>query len=264
MKALSKRNRAFVRQLVVTEFKLKYQGSVLGYMWSLMKPIMLFGVLYFVFTQVVRVGDSIENYPTYLLLGIVMWIFFTEATMGGLGAIVGRGDMIRKVNIPKFAIVLSTSLSASVNFSLNLLVVLVFMYFTGVDFRLDMFFLPLYVLELFVFATALGLFMSALFVKFRDIAYIWEVVLQMGFYITPIIYTMSFITDLRLQQIVLLNPLAHVIQGARQIMITPQTVTGYEIMGVKGDLIPIGIILGLAVFSVWFFRRKSAEFAEYI
>ncbi len=121
-----------IKQLVITDFKLRYQGSVLGYVWSLARPLMLFGVLYVVFAHFFKFGDGIPNYPTYLLLGLVLWTYFIEATNMSLGATVGRGDLIRKVSIPKYTIVLSASISALVNLTLNLVVVFIFMTITGV------------------------------------------------------------------------------------------------------------------------------------
>src|SRR3990172_266651 len=114
-------NLSLIRELVASDFKLRYQGSILGYLWSLLRPLMLFGVLYVVFTKVIRIGDGVPYYPAYLLLGLVLWTFFTEATLAGMNAITGRGDLIRKVSIPKHIIVLSTKLSALVNLCLNLI-----------------------------------------------------------------------------------------------------------------------------------------------
>src|SRR5476649_457099 len=119
-------NLNLIRELVASDFKLRYQGSVLGYMWSLLRPLMMFGVLYLVFTKVVRVGNNVPHYPAYLLLGLVLWQFFVEATVGGMNAITGRGDLVRKVNIPKYIIVISTNISAFINFCLNLVVVVIF------------------------------------------------------------------------------------------------------------------------------------------
>src|SRR6185312_6938416 len=125
--AFSKKNRALLAELVRTDFKLRYQGSVLGYAWSLLRPLLLFVILYIVFVKFLKLGKGIEHYPIYLLLGIVLWNFFTEMTTQSLGSIVARGDLIRKIRIPRWIIVISSSLSALINLFLNLIVVIIFM-----------------------------------------------------------------------------------------------------------------------------------------
>ena len=128
----SKKNRALLSELVRTDFKLRYQGSFLGYTWSLLRPFLLFLILYIVFAKFLRFGRDIEFFPIYLLLGIVLWTFFTDMTNQSLTAIVGRGDLIRKIRIPRWIIVLSSSVSALINLFLNLIVVLVFMIFSKI------------------------------------------------------------------------------------------------------------------------------------
>src|SRR5690349_2541607 len=140
---LSRRNRILLRELVITEFKLRYQGSVLGYLWSLLKPLMLFTILYFVFVRFLKFGEGIEHFEVSLLLGIVMWTFFTEATGQGMQAIVARGDLIRKINFPKYIIVISGTISALINLLLNLVVVLLFIIINGVDIKWSILLLPL-------------------------------------------------------------------------------------------------------------------------
>ena len=125
----SRRNRILLRELVITDFKLRYQGSVLGYLWSLLKPLMLFAIMYVVFVHFLRFGKNIEHFAVAMLLGIVMWTFFTEATGQGMQAIVSRGDLIRKINFPKYIIVVSGTISALINLTLNLVVVFVFIIF---------------------------------------------------------------------------------------------------------------------------------------
>src|SRR5882757_4369658 len=123
----SKKNRALLAELVRTDFKIRYQNSVLGYAWSLLRPLLLFIILYVVFVRFLKLGAEVPHYPVYLLLGIVLWNFFNEMTVQSLGSIVGRGDLIRKISIPRWIIVFSSSLSALINLGLNLVVVAVFM-----------------------------------------------------------------------------------------------------------------------------------------
>lgn len=256
-------NRSLIRELVSSDFKLRYQGSVLGYVWSLLKPLMMFGVLYVVFTKVVRLGNDVPYYAAYLLLGLVVWQFFVESTVGGMNAITGRGDMVRKVSIPKYIIVLSTTLSAFVNLCLNLVVVVIFMLIQHVPLRSDLILAPLIVGELVVFCLAISFLLSALFVKFRDLGHIWDVLLQILFYATPIIYTLS-IVPLKYAKILSINPLTQIIQDLRSVVITPQTVTTKQVYNsqVLGRIWPILFILALSTLSVWYFKRSSKNFAE--
>src|SRR5476651_458681 len=144
---VTKKNRALLAELVRTDFKLRYQGSALGYAWSLLRPLLLFLILYVVFVKLLKLGTGIPHYPVYLLLGIVMWNFFSEMTVQSLGSIVGRGDLIRKISIPKWIIVLSSSLSALINLLLNLVVVMIFLFINHVDLLKTSLFLPLILLE---------------------------------------------------------------------------------------------------------------------
>src|SRR5437868_9116547 len=152
----SKTNRALLAELVRTDFKLRYQGSVLGYAWSLLRPLLLFLILYVVFVRFLKFGAGIPHFPVYLLLGIVIWNFFNEMTVQSLGSIVGRGDLIRKIRIPRWIIVLFSSISALINLFLNLIVVVVFILITHVDLLHTALWLPLILLEVYIFALGLS------------------------------------------------------------------------------------------------------------
>lgn len=255
-------NRSLIRELVVSDFKLRYQNSFLGYLWSLLKPLMMFGVLYIVFTKIIRLGNDIPFYPAYLLLGLVLWTFFVEATVAGMNAIVGRGDMIRKVSIPKYTIVISSVLSAFVTFLLNMVVVFVFMIFNNVPFQPSIFLAILYIIELIVFCLGISFLLSALYVRFRDFSHIWDVILQILFYTTPIIYSLA-IVPASFVKIVAISPLTQIIQDIRAVMITPDTVTTKEVFASQmGRLIPLMIVVVVAIIAIWYFRRVSKNFAE--
>lgn len=255
-------NRSLIRELVISDFKLRYQNSVLGYLWSLLRPLLMFGVLYIVFTKIIRIGGEIEHYPSYLLLGLVLWTFFVEATMAGMNSITGRGDLIRKVSIPKYTIVISSTLSAFVNFCLNMIVVFVFMLIGGVEFRPNIVYAPIFVAELVVFCIGISFLLSALYVKFRDFGHIWEVVLQVLFYATPIIYAMQIVPE-RLVKIVSINPLAQIFQDMRSVMITPETLTTKQVFDSQlGRIIPMLIVLATLIIGAWYFKRNSKYFAE--
>lgn len=260
---ISKQNRALLSELVRTDFKLRYQGSVLGYAWSLLRPLFMFLILYIVFVKFLRVGASVPHFPIYLLLGIVLWQFFSDMTNQSLSSIVGRGDLIRKIRIPRWMIVLSSSVSAIINLALNLLVVAVFMVVNGADISTAAVLVPLAIIQIYMFGLGLSLFLSAAYVKYRDISYIWEVVMQAGFYITPILYPLNLITNLNFQKLVMLNPMAQAIQDVRAVMVTPDAITTAEVFqSSAARLIPIAITLVTLVFGIWYFRKESPHFAE--
>lgn len=261
----SRRNRILLRELVITDFKLRYQGSTLGYAWSLLKPLFLFAILYTVFGLFLKIGGDVPHFPVYLLLGIVLWTFFIEATNQGLQAIVNNGNLIRKINFPKYIIIFSNTISALINLCLNLLVVLFFVWLNGVDLHWHVLLLPLLILELYVFSLALAFFLSAAYVKFRDIGYLWEVLLQGAFYATPILYPISIVTGINelAAKALMLNPMAQIIQDARYLLVTPQTITVYEIFeGYWYAYIPFIIIGVIAIGSGIYFKRSSGKFAE--
>lgn len=258
--------RTLLKQLVITDFKLRYQGSVLGYIWSLFKPLMMFGVLYVVFTYIIPTGKDIPHFPAYLLLGIVIWTFFTEATTMGLGSIVGRGDLIRKVNISKVSIVISAILSAGVNLLLNSLILIVFMVASGAEVNWTLIgWLPVLLIELIFMCAGLAFVLSALYVKFRDFAPIWEIVLQVMFYATPIIYPLqlAFNANPKIAEILSFNPLAQIMQDFREILITPVTLTTHEVLpGIWSFVIPIVTVTLLTLGGYFYFKQRAKYFVE--
>jgi ABC-2 type transport system permease protein len=262
---VTKENRALLSELVRTDFKLRYQGSVLGYAWSLLRPLFMFVILYAVFVKVLKTGGDIPHFPVYLLLGIVIWNFFLEMTTQSLGSIVGRGDLIRKIRIPRWMIVFSSSISAVINLFLNLIVVMVFMVLNKVDILETSVFLPLLLLEVYLLGLGLSLFLSAAFVKLRDLNYIWEVILQAGFYLTPILYALSIVHSETARKLILLNPMAQAIQDSRYVFITHKTPTTYQIFdGGPYALIPFVLVFLALVFGLFYFRKESKYFAENI
>ena len=262
---LSKKNRALLSELVRTDFKLRYQGSALGYAWSLLRPLLLFVILYVVFVKFLRLGASIPHFPIYLLLGIVLWNFFYEMTVQSLGSIVGRGDLLRKIALPQWIIIFSTSLAALINLALNLIVVAFFMVINHVPLQSTIVLLPLIILEVYIFALGLSLFLSAAYVKYRDINYIWEVILQAGFYLTPILYPLSLITSITYQKLVMINPMAQAIQDARYLVVSHQTRTVYAVFdGGWLKFTPFVIVAVVFVLGVRYFKKQSKYFAENI
>lgn len=264
---ISKQNRALLSELVRTDFKLRYQGSILGYAWSLLRPLFMFIILYVVFVEVLKAGGDIPHFPIYLLLGVLLWNFFSEMTTQSLGSIVGRGDLIRKIRIPRWMIVFSSSISAVISLLLNLVVFTVFLVFNKVEITPLLLLLPLLLVEIYIFALGISLFLSAAFVKYRDITYIWEVIMQAGFYLTPILYGMALIPSVLLQKIVLLNPMAQAIQDARYVAVTQsdQVITISRIFnGGWYMYIPFIIVILVFISGLLYFKKESKYFAENI
>lgn len=251
-----------LRELVVTDFKLRYQSSVLGYIWSLLRPLALFVILYIVFAMFLKVGDQIPHYPIYLLTGIVLWNFFAEVTNGSVAAIVDKGGLLRKINFPKYVILLATSFSALINLLINSVVIIIFAVIFKVDISISAVMLPILILELFLFALAVGFLLSALFVRYRDINYIWEVFMQGLFYATPILYPLSLVPG-KVAAVLLLNPVAQVIQDIRHVAITPASETITTLYhSPYARLIPLAIVLIMVVVAARYFRSRSKYFAE--
>lgn len=262
---ISKKNRVLVAELVRTDFKIRYQNSVLGYLWSLLKPLFIFVILYIVFVKFLKLGKDIEHYPIYLLLGIVLWTFFTEMTTQSLMSIVGRGDLIRKIRIPRWIIVISSSFSALINLGLNLIVIAIFMVINRVSLHSSALLLPVALFELYVFSLGVSLFLAAAYVKYRDMSYIWEIFLQAGFYATPILYPLSVISNVTIQKVLLINPIAQAIQSARYNLVTKDTITTSSLFGDSlKRFLPFGIVLLVLVLGTIYFRKESKYFAENI
>lgn len=251
-----------LRAMVITDFKLRYQASLLGYMWTLLKPLAIFAILYIVFVQLLRIGATTPYPGIYLLFGIVVWGFFAESTSQGLASLVARADLLRKISFPRYVVVVSVGTSALISFGLSMLVMVLFLALAQVPLTANIVWLPLLFVELAVLCTSLAFILSALYVRFRDLSYIWDVVLQAAFYATPIIYPLSLV-PVRWARLLMLNPMAQIIQDARYCLVTDQTVTMTQLFATPWvRIIPIGITLALAVTSVRFFRRRSASFAE--
>lgn len=251
-----------LRELVVTDFKLRYQGSVLGYLWSLLRPLAIFLILYTVFVRFLRFDYGVQHSAIYLLLGIVLWNFFTEVTSTGLGSIVGKGDLLRKLNFPKYVVVLAVLFSALINLILNSIVIGVFMIVDHVHIAPHVLWAVPLLLELLVFALAFAFLLSALFVKLRDLSYIWEVVLQAAFYIAPIFYPLVMVPAASAKWM-MLNPIAQAVQDLRYAIVTPDTPTIDNFWGTPYiRLVPIAIVLSVALFSTYYFRKNSRRFAE--
>lgn len=264
-----KKNRVLLYELVKTDFKLRYQGSFLGILWSVLKPLMLFAVMYTVFVKFLRFSDGTDTYPLVLLLGISLWSFFTEATNTGMQSIVSRGDILRKINFPKYIIILSSMMSAMISLTINLCVVFVFMLFSGVELTPNVALLPINIIQLFLLAFGTALILSTLYVRFRDIGHIWDVVTQILFYSTPIIYPLTQIADVKVmgiaaQNIIMLSPIAQIFQDTRHNLVSPKNVpTAWDVQdSLWIAAIPVVITLVIVVVGAIVFKKNSKKFAE--
>jgi ABC-2 type transport system permease protein len=250
--------------LATMEFKLRFFGSVLGYLWQLMRPLMLFGILYVVFTQFVRVGEGVAFYPAILLTGVVLYTFFADATGGSVTAVADRENLVRKIEFPRLVVPIAVILLAYFNLVLNLLAVLVFVLVTGVEPRLEWLALPLMLFPLGAFAGGLAMLLSALYIRFRDLKPIWEVVLQIAFYGSPILYVVEQLPSLTLQHLVIwFNPIATILVQARHSLIDEDAPNSWDAAGgVEYLLIPGTIVVGLLVLGFWVFNREAPRIAE--
>ena len=248
--------------LTATEFKLRYFGSVLGYLWTLLRPLMLFGVLYVVFTHIVKFGEEVPHYPVVLLTGIVLFTFFSEATSGALASLVAHQNLLRKVSFPRAAIPVAVSLTAAANLALGLVVVLGFALVDGVEVRATWLLFPLSVGAVIVLATAAGLLLAVLFVRYRDVRPIWEVVLQLVFWGTPIIYTIEAVPE-SFRELLMFSPFAVAIEQARYWLVDPSAPTASEaIGGTERLLIPLAVFAVVLALGYWALRRSEGRMAE--
>jgi ABC-2 type transport system permease protein len=248
--------------LAVTDFKLRYFGSVLGYFWTLARPLMLFSVLYFVFSQVFDVGD-IAHYPVYLLTSIVLFMYFSETTAGGVQSMINRENLLRKMHFPRIAVPISVSLSALFNLALNLIAVLVFAMISGVEPRWSWIQFPFLVLALTVLAIGFAMLLSVLYVRFRDIQPIWDVVLQVTFYGSPILYVITMLPGGIQREMMAANPLGPILTQMRHAVLDPTAPTAAEVIGSDVRLlIPLGLVLAVFCGGLWLFTREAPRIAE--
>jgi ABC-2 type transport system permease protein len=249
----------------VSDFKLRFFGSVLGYLWQLVRPLLLFGVLYVVFTQIVRIGGDVELYPVALLLGIVCFTFFSEGTGGAVSSLVDREALIRKVDFPRLAVPLASVLTALFNVTLNVGAVIVFLLLAGGEIRLSWLEVPFLISALAVFAAGVGMLLSALYVRYRDIRPIWEVALQVLFYGSPIFYPVEVVIERNelAAKLMMLNPFAAILQQARHALIAPSHPSAGKVLGSDVLLLaPAGIGVAIVWLGYGVFSHRAPRIAE--
>jgi len=258
---LAKKDLVILREMVVTDFKLRYQDSVLGYLWSLARPLFMFGVLYVVFVYVFNVGGTIENYPTYLLLGIVIWTYFTEMTQRSVSVILERGELIKKIALPRYLFVVAVSISATINLVLSLLVVLLAALLSGAEVSSNAFLVVPLFLQLYLLALGLSFILSAMYVKLRDTSYLWDIITQAGFYGTPILYPIALVPEF-FQSIILFNPVAQIMQDLRSLLVTSGADTVWKVNGLPQALIPVVLTFAIFAGGLLYFTKVQDDFAE--
>ena len=249
--------------LATTEFKRTYFGTVLGYVWSLIRPLMLFGVLLFVFTQVFKIGSDLPDYPVLLLLGIVLFTLFQEASQNAVTSVATHEGVVRKTQFPRLVIPLSTVLTSCFNFVLNMIVVFIFILAWGVDPGWTWLLLPFAVAALLLLTCTVSMLLSVLYVRFRDVAIIWTVLSQVLFYGTPVLYPIEKLENPTIEHALMLNPLAVIFQQVRVWVLEPNAPTAAEAAGGKWHLLPaVTIYVAICAFAIWYFRREAPRVAE--
>lgn len=247
--------RNLIWQLAWSEFKLRYKNSILGYFWSLLEPMLMLLVLYVIFTNLMKV--QVEYYQLFLLLGIILWNFLSRATTIGMFSIVGKPGMVKKIYFPRDIFVISSCITASLMAIFESLVFIMFMILFKVPISVNLIYVPLILSCLFVISLGLSLALSALNVFYRDVQFIWQVLLQIGFYATPIIYTIDTFPK-RLQGFVLLSPIARILNSARDTIIYSTPVKTEDLLFMVLSSI-VFLLVGYIVFS-----RFEPRFAEEI
>lgn len=256
----------------VTDFKLTFLGTILGYLWSLLRPLMLFGVLYVVFTKVFRFGGAVPHYPVFLLMNLMLFNFFLEATDRSVESVLKQETIVRKMQFPRMVIPLSVVLTSFFNLCLNLVVVFGFVVASGVEARWTWLLFPLIVAGFVVLAAAVGAILSALFPRYRDVRQIWAVAGTIFFYGSPILYPVSFVFSAGYQFQLLINPIAPLLEQANIWVIDPDGpspepgLPGLSVVDAAGSiwgwLGPGLVAVGLCVFAVWIFNREAPRVAE--
>ena len=246
----------------VNDFKRTYFGTVLGYFWSLLRPLALFAVLLFVFTKIFRIGDDAAFYPVLLLFNIVMISFFQEATMTSVMSVVNQEGVVRKTHFPRLVIPLATVLTGLFNFCTNMVAVLIFMFAFGVAIVWTWLLFPLIVLSLFILTLGVSMLLSSLYVRFRDVGIIWGVVVTALFYATPVLYPLDKAPE-QYHDLILINPLTPIFVEARHWIIDPNAPSAIEAAGGAVHLLPaLFIYVGICALGVWVFRREAPRIAE--
>jgi ABC-2 type transport system permease protein len=252
--------------LAVTDFKLKFFDSALGYLWQIMQPLLLFGVLYTVFTVLLNFKGTEDYYPIALLLGLVLFGFFSDTTLGAIRSVKAREPLVRKVEFPRLAIPGAQVLMSMFNLGLNLIPVFVFLIIAGGRPRWTWFEVPLIMLLLAAFCLGFAMMLSALWVRYRDVDPIWTVAMQGLFYASPIIFTISIVQEKAGDNVaawLMVNPFTALLQQARHAILGPTSPSAASVIGGAPRLLaPFAILVGILLLGGWIFNRMAPIMAE--
>jgi len=246
-------NARIIKELVISEFKLRYQNTFLGYFWTLIKPLMLFGVIYLVFSVFMRY--PVENYAVYLLLGILIWNFFAEATLIGMNTFINKRELVTKIYFSRASLIFASTISSLITLILNMIIFFIFLAIAGVMPGFEALFFFIYLVEMYLIATAVTFILAALYIHFRDIQHIWEICLQIGFWLTPIIYPIT-IVPFEYHSLIFLNPWARIIEYSRDIFIRHHIPSLY-----LNTILAIGTIV-IFILGYAIFKTQESKIAE--
>ncbi len=245
-----------IQQFTITDFKLRYSHSILGYLWSLLNPLLMFGVLYVVFSIFMRFG-GVKHYQIYLLSGIILWNFFSETTSSGMTSLLTKSSLLNKVYFPRIIIPLSSTLTNAITLFLNIVIFSVFLIIAKVRVTYAAIFSLLTLIELVMLAFGVSMILSSFYLKFRDLSHIWGVFLQLGFWGTPIIYPVD-IVPARFHILFKINPMARLINNFRMAVIFG------EIPGFRNIVYNLVLVLSLFFFGLIVYQKRQKYFAEWL
>ena len=249
--------------LAITDFRLRFYGSVLGVLWTLIRPFAFFGVIYFVFTEIAGLDKNVKDYGVYILFAMVLFTFFAEVTSTSVQSLVNRENLLRKMSFEPIVIPLSVMVTGLMNLATTLCAVMIFALANGVYPTLDWLQLPVIVVLVAMLATGIGMLLSALYVRYRDVFPIWEVFTQILFYSSSILYVADPTVPEEFRAEFLMNPLSMLFAQMRHAVIDQDAATAATLMGGTARLlIPLGIIFLLFALGAWVFRRASPRIAE--
>jgi len=248
--------------LAITDWKLRFYGSALGYVWTLARPFAFFGVVYVVFTEIANVGDDVKNYGVYILYGLVLFGFFAETTGACVTSLIARGNLLRKMRFPRIVVPLSVVLSALLNLGMTMVAVFIFTLANGIWPTWSWLELIPLVVLLALLATGVGMLLSVLYVRFRDVQPIWEVGTQMLFYASPVLYVATMVPE-NLQPAYLTNPIAATLTQVRHAIVDPTAPSLATAMGGPVRiLIPLGVVALAFGLGLRLFVRRAERIVE--
>lgn len=249
--------------IAVTDFKRTYFGTVLGYLWSLARPLLLFAVLVTVFTHVLRIGSDVPHYNVMLLMNIVLFGFFQEATNMAVTSVVGQEAIVRKTQFPRAVIPLAVVLTSLFNLLVNLVAVVVFLLAFGVHPQWTWLLFPVLLVWLVGITIAVSMIVASLYPRYRDIAIIWSVFSTALFYATPIFYGVQQLSGHPvIQHIFMINVLAPIFDLARKWIISPSAPGPIASGGPLALIVPLALFAAISVFAAWLFNRQAPRIAE--